>query len=102
MGFASGTLSKVFSLALSLLVIGINIFFVFQYVVSLGITTWYFILFIVTLGILYLLFCGYLIIDMAINMGAVCILNTPLGQLFANPEDSYQMHQESRSIISED
>ena len=40
---------------------------------------------------------------MAINMGAVCILNTPLlGQLFVNPEDAYQMHQETRSIVAED
>jgi len=100
--FANGKTSKVFSLIFSLLVIGINIFFVFQYVVSLGITTWYFVLIVATLGILYLLFCGYLIIDMAINMGATCILNTPLGQLFVNPDDSYQMHQENRSIIAED
>ena len=97
--FASGTLSKVFSLALSLLVIGINIFFVFQYVVSLGFTSWYFILFIVILGLLYLLFCGYLVIDMAINMGAVGILNTPFGRLFANPDETYEVHQEAEAII---
>jgi len=100
--FANGTASKVFSLIFSLLVIGINIFFVCQYVVGLGFTSWYFILIVVTLGILYLLFCGYLIIDMAINMGAVCILNTPLGQLFANPDDSYLMHQESGSVTTEE
>jgi len=101
--FTNGKASKVFSLIFSLLVIAINIFFVFQYVVGLGITTWYFILIVVTLGLLYLLFCSYLIIDMAINMGAVCILNTPLlGQLFVNPEDAYQMHQETRSIVAED
>lgn len=97
--FASGTLSKVFSLALSLLVIAINIFFVFQYVVSLGFTSWYFILFIVILGLLYLLFCGYLIIDMAINMGAVGILNTPFGRLFANPDETYEVHQEAEAIM---
>ena len=101
--FASGTPSKVFSLVLSLLVIGINIFFVFQYVVGLGFTSWYFIFFIVTVGLLYLLFCLYLIIDMAIHMGAVGILNTPLlGRLFAHPDETYQLHPESGATIAEE
>ena len=100
--FTSGTLSKVFSLVFSLLVIGINIFFVFQYVISLGYNSWYFILFVVSIGILYLLFCGYLIIDMAINMGATCIFNTRFGPLFANPDETYQLHGETGSMISEE
>ena len=101
--FASGTPSKVFSLVLSLLVIGINIFFVFQYVVGLGFTSWYFIVFIVTVGLLYLLFCLYLIIDMAIHMGAVGILNTPLlGRLFAHPDETYQLHPESGATMAEE
>ena len=51
------------------------------------------------LGLLYLLFCGYLVIDMAINMGAVGILNTPFGRLFANPDETYEVHQEAEAII---
>ena len=94
--FASGTLAKIFSLSLSLLVIGINIYFVLQYVLGLGFTSWYFIFFIVVAGLLYLIFCGYLFIDMAINMGAVGILRTPIGFMFAHPDETYEMYDDNQ------
>ena len=94
--FASGALTKIFSLALSILVIGINIFFVLQYVLGLGYSAWYFYFFIIFVGILYLMFCLYLITDMAINMGAVGILRTPLGSLFAHPDETYEMYDDNR------
>ena len=90
--FASGTLAKVTSLALSLLVIGINIFFVGQYLASFHISSWFVILCIVIVGSLYVLFCFYLFIDMAIGMGASFILRSPLGGLFAQPEESYAIY----------
>ena len=46
--------------------------------------------------ILYLMFCLYLITDMAINMGAVGILRTPLGSLFAHPDETYEMYDDNR------
>lgn len=92
--FASGTMSKIFALSLSLLVIVINIYFVFQYVIGLGITAWYFIIFIIMVGFLYVVFCLYLILDMAIKMGAVGLLNTPLGVLFVHPEELYQIQDD--------
>lgn len=91
--FASGIVSKIFALALSLLVIIINIYFVFQYVASLGFNSWYFILFLIIVGFLYINFCLYLILDMAINMGATGLLHAPLiGSLFAHPDETYLIY----------
>jgi NRAMP (natural resistance-associated macrophage protein)-like metal ion transporter len=80
--FTNGLLSKVLALSLSLLIILVNIYFVFQYVIGLGITAWYFIMFVIFFGAFYLMFCLYLTIDMAINMGATGILRSPIGGWF--------------------
>lgn len=80
--FANGVVSKFFSVSLSFLVIGVNIYFVFQYVEGLGITTWYFITGIVLVGILYLIFCLYLVLDMILHMGGEGLTNLPIIQRF--------------------
>merc|ERR1712240_723658 len=58
--FSNGLVSRMFSIALSLLVIVVNTYFVLQYVIDLGITNGAFILFVVLLGVIYLIFCHYL------------------------------------------
>ena len=85
-----GFLSKIFSVSLACLVIGVNIYFVFQYVVGLNITAWYFITGIIVIAVLYLLLCLYLIIDMIINMGGDRLAAVPIVQrLFAPPAHDY-------------
>ena len=81
----SGLASKIFSLALAVLVIGVNIYFVFQYVVGLNITAWYFITGIIVGAIGYLLLCLYLIIDMIINMGGERLATFSIVQMFFSP-----------------
>ncbi len=100
--FANGLASKIFSLALSALVIFVNIYFVFQYVIGLGITAWYFILFVITVGVGYLAFCLYLTIDMAINMGAHWIAQLPvIGSLYM-PCDETFFQQQTPILIDDD
>ena len=62
--FTNGIVSKIFAILLSTLVIGVNIFFVVEYVIGLGITNPSFITFLCFLGIVYILFCAYLTLDM--------------------------------------
>ena len=95
--FASGRCSKVFSLVLSLLVIVINIYFVFQYVVGLGYNSWYFITFVVLFGCFYITFNIYLIMHMAVTMGATFLLRTPLRQFIGSSflDEAYQVYDNS-------
>ena len=92
--FVNGLTSKIFAIALSILVIIINIYFVFQYVLSLEITAWYSIAALVIIGLAYLLFCLYLTIDMIINMGVDGILRSRIGALFLHPEPLYSIQEE--------
>ena len=53
--FANGLASKIFSITLTIGLICINVFFVYQYFVSLQVTAWYYILLIVLVrGCLYM------------------------------------------------
>ena len=92
--FASGRCSRIFSLCLSILVILINIYFVFQYVMGLGYNSWYFVLFLVILGGFYIMFCAYLILDLAVHMGGTFLLRSPLRMVMASSfvNDSYQVY----------
>jgi len=67
--FANGRFSKALSVALSAVVVGVNIFFVFNYVAGLGISSALFYAAITLLGLAYLCFCAYLTLDMIVNMG---------------------------------
>jgi len=67
--FVNGSISKVFAVLLSLLVIAVNTYFVLSYVIDLGITHVAFILFMVFCGLVYLMFCLYLTVDMFLHMG---------------------------------
>jgi len=68
--FVNGTISKVFAILLSLLVIAVNTYFVLSYVLALGITNIAFILAMILFGMVYLLFCLYLTVDMFLHMGS--------------------------------
>ena len=92
--FVNGLTSKIFAIALSILVIIVNIYFVFQYVLGLDITAWYSIMALAIIGLAYLLFCLYLTIDMIINMGADGILRSRLGGLFLHPEPLYSIQEQ--------
>jgi len=76
--FTNGITSRIFAISLSLLVIGVNTFFVISYVIKLGITNAAFIVFVIAVGLIYLLFCLYLIIDMMISMGSSRMAGLPL------------------------
>ena len=93
--FVNGLMSKIFAISLSILVIIVNIYFVFQYVLGLQITAWYSITALVIIGLAYLLFCLYLTIDMVISMeGADGILRSRIGALFLHPEPLYSIQEE--------
>lgn len=77
-------------MSLAVLVIGVNIYFVFQYVVGLNITAWYFITGIIVVAVAYLLFCLYLIVDLVISMGGDHLATFPFVQrLFSPPALDY-------------
>lgn len=71
--FRNGITNKIVATALSALVITINIYFVINTVQEDLPHHWAVILAISIYSILYLLFCVYLIIHMAVNMGATSI-----------------------------
>ncbi|XP_065167478.1 protein Malvolio-like isoform X3 [Atheta coriaria] len=66
--FVNGWLNKVIATLLSIVVIGINTYFVIETVKAAELE-WASLTLIVLFGILYLVFCGYLVIHMAISMG---------------------------------
>ncbi len=66
---SSVVLAQVLSIALSALVIAVNIFFVLTYVSGLSVSSsGWFIFLCVVVGNAYLAFCAYLAVDMVINM----------------------------------
>jgi len=95
--FTNGIISRVFSIALSLLVIAVNTYFVLQYLISLNITNAFFILFCVIFGVGYLLFCLYLTIDMMLNMGSEGLSSIPIiRKIFsvATVQGNYAIHED--------
>ncbi|KAL6421285.1 hypothetical protein ACFW04_011890 [Cataglyphis niger] len=73
--FRNGIVNKVVSTALSILVITINIYFVIQTVQEDLPQHWAIFLGISVYAILYLIFCAYLAIHMAVSMGATSLGN---------------------------
>ncbi|CAH1112007.1 unnamed protein product [Psylliodes chrysocephalus] len=71
--FVNGVGNKIASILLSIIVIAINTYFVINTVNSLDFH-WFPLLLVVIIGILYLLFCLYLVIHMAISMGNTNLL----------------------------
>ncbi|TGZ54478.1 protein Malvolio isoform X1 [Temnothorax longispinosus] len=73
--FRNGILNKIVSTALSVLVIVINIYFVAQTVQEDLPNNWAIYLAMSVYAILYLIFCAYLAIHMAVSMGATSLGN---------------------------
>ncbi|EFA04852.1 protein Malvolio isoform X1 [Tribolium castaneum] len=71
--FVNGWFNKIASILLSILVIGINTYFVVETMNELHLH-WYALVFVVIIGIFYLIFCAYLVIHMAISMGNTNLL----------------------------
>lgn len=65
--------NKVVSILLSIVVIGINTYFVINTVNELNLH-WFPITIIVIVGIMYLIFCAYLVVHMVISMGNTSLL----------------------------
>jgi len=68
-------MNKIVSTALSVLVIAINIYFVIQTVEEDLPHHWAILLGMSVYAILYLIFCAYLAVHMAVNMGATSLGN---------------------------
>lgn len=68
--FANGWANKVIATLLSVVVIGINTYFVINTVNDLELT-WFPLLCVILVGICYLIFCAYLVVHMAISMGNI-------------------------------
>jgi natural resistance-associated macrophage protein len=113
--FVNGLVSRIFSVLLSILLVTVNTYFVIQYVMQLGENhTWarsvLFILFLVFFGVVYLLFCLYLTIDMALAMGGDSLASVPIIQRifsFSTTQGNYAIHgdeddDESNSSEMED
>ncbi|KAL3270632.1 hypothetical protein HHI36_021164 [Cryptolaemus montrouzieri] len=66
--FVNGWLNKLAAILLSIVVIGINTFFVTQTVQDLSLA-WPWLVLVCIIGVLYLLFCIYLVLHMAVSMG---------------------------------
>ncbi|XP_020297578.1 protein Malvolio isoform X2 [Pseudomyrmex gracilis] len=71
--FRNGIVNKIVSTALSILVITINIYFVIQTVQEDLPHNWAILLCMSIYAIMYLIFCGYLAIHMAVSMGATSL-----------------------------
>jgi len=103
--FTNGLVSRIFSIALSLLVIVVNTYFVLQYVIDLGITNGAFILFVVLLGVIYLIFCLYLTVDMILNMGGETLVSIPfIRKLFSvvTVQGNYAIHEDELILDGSD
>ncbi|XP_044762683.1 protein Malvolio-like isoform X2 [Coccinella septempunctata] len=70
--FVNGWVNKVASILLSIVVIAINTFFVIQTVQHYA--TWPWLVLVAIVGVLYLLFCVYLVLHMAVSMGCEGLL----------------------------
>ncbi|XP_030754879.1 protein Malvolio-like isoform X2 [Sitophilus oryzae] len=66
--FANEYANKVMSIALSIVVISINIYFVVSTVNEFSLS-WFWLTVVILVGIFYILFCIYLVVHMAISMG---------------------------------
>ncbi|XP_076241211.1 solute carrier family member malvolio isoform X2 [Calliopsis andreniformis] len=75
--FRNGIVNKIIATALSVIVIAINIYFVFNTVQEDLPHHWAVILAISVYSILYLLFCLYLVIHVAVSMGATSLGSHP-------------------------
>ncbi|CAH0548774.1 unnamed protein product [Brassicogethes aeneus] len=71
--FVNGLTTKIISIMLSILVISINTYVVVD-LLNNSHFHWYAITLVVIVGVLYLLFCAYLVIHMAISMGSTRLL----------------------------
>lgn len=103
--FSNGIVSRIFSIALSLLVIVVNTYFVLQYVINLKITNAAFIIFIVLLGVIYLMFCLYLTVDMILNMGSDTLASIPfIRKLFSvvTVQGNYAIHEDEHDLSEQD
>ena len=106
--FANGIVAQGIAVALAILVIAVNIFFVLDYVLSIrsGISSHFvggiFISAVCLLGFLYLLFCVYLALDMLLHMEAHWLRRwVPWSdRLFA--EDNVSVSEEDRQRILEE
>ncbi|KAJ8928893.1 hypothetical protein NQ314_018464 [Rhamnusium bicolor] len=86
--FVNGIGNKIASILLSIVVIAINTYFVINTVNSLELH-WFPLLLVVIAGIMYLLFCAYLVIHMAIAMGSTHLLRYNLvNKYVAGPLDT--------------
>lgn len=66
--------NKIASILLSVVVIGINTYFVIETVKALELE-WFALTGVAIVGVFYLLFCTYLVIHMAVSMGNRNLLN---------------------------
>ncbi|XP_019875752.1 protein Malvolio-like isoform X2 [Aethina tumida] len=71
--FVNGLATKIASLLLSLFVIGVNTYVVID-LLNHSHIPWYTVALVVAVGVLYLIFCAYLIIHMAVSMGSSSLL----------------------------
>ncbi|XP_045465242.1 protein Malvolio-like isoform X2 [Harmonia axyridis] len=70
--FVNGWSNKIAAILLSIVVIAINTFFVIQTVQHYA--TWPWLVLVAIIGILYLIFCVYLVLHMAVSMGCESLL----------------------------
>lgn len=70
--FVNGTVNTIIAVTLSAVVITINTYFIVSTVNSFNLG-WYALTLVVIIGMLYLLFCFYLAIHMAVSMGATSL-----------------------------
>ncbi|XP_023018599.1 protein Malvolio isoform X2 [Leptinotarsa decemlineata] len=71
--FVNGIGNKIASIALSIVVIAINTYLVINTVNEMELS-WFPLLIVVVFGIIYLLFCAYLVVHMAVSMGNTNLL----------------------------
>lgn len=67
--FANGFLMKIFVTLLAIVIIGINIFFVIDFVATTLPQTWWVFTIVGIFGVLYFLFIAYLTIALLVHMG---------------------------------
>lgn len=107
--FVNGIGNKVASILLSILVIAINTYFVVNTVYEFNLH-WVMIFVIVVIGIIYLLFCVYLVVHMAVSMGNTTLMRYDFitkyvvgpndAQLSINPM-SYSSIKHTKKILVE-
>nr|XP_022906167.1 protein Malvolio-like isoform X1 [Onthophagus taurus] len=91
--FVNGWVNKLVATLLSVVVIGVNTYTVINTVGNLPLN-WALLVLIISFGILYLLFCVYLMIHMAVSMGAERLLRYNSVKRFV------MVQEDTQSIIS--